>query len=652
MFSGMVSPGRGEPFSQEVCVPMLDTMRKASQTFVSKLLLMLLVLSFGIWGVSSSLVSGKSDAVVTVGDQDVSVKEFQLAYQRQIGDLSRQFGMRISAEQARAFGIDQQVYAQLAAGAALDQLSERMKLGLSKDRLAALIAEDPSFKAVNGQFDRTLFTQRLRNAGLSENDYILERSKVAVRSQIVDAVSDGFTPPQVLADALKHYRDEARSIDYLILSYANISPVKAPADDVLSTFFEGRKSRYRAPEYRSFSYLKLEPADIADVGAISEDAIKAEFDKRKDSYRKPETRTIEQLTFPSKEMAEAAAIELKKGDSTFDSLVSDQGKTATDVLLGDFTLANMPDKKIAEAAFAVKKDGGTTPVIEGAFGPVIVRVSNIRPESSRSLEETKAEIRKDLAEAAAAEEIQSIHDRYEDLRGGGSSLEDAAQQLKLKVVTIDAIDATGKNEKGDEVKTLPPAPTLVSEVFKTEIGQEALAINLGQTGYVWFEVKNITPSRDRTLDEAREDVVADWTADQQRQTLAALAASLKDRIEKGEKIAAVAEELGIAVETKSGVRRLGDDAILGPNGIAAAFSGPLGVVAEAEGADKQSRILLVVTDVSDQPSFDALDNQDQQISAVAKAAGDDILDQMVNRLQTDYGVTINRTLAEQAMVLR
>lgn len=631
---------------------MLDSLRKASQTFVAKLLLMLLVVSFGIWGVASSLKSSHTDAVITVGDQTVTAKEFQLAYQRQIADISRQFGMRVSAEQARAFGIDQQIFAQLAAGAALDQLADNMKLGLSEDRLAGLIAEDPAFHSVNGKFDRQLFISRLRNAGLHENDYIMERSKVAVRSQIVDAVSDGFTPPQTLLDALKSYRDESRSIDYLLLSYANIEPVKAPADDVLAAWYETRKANYRAPEYRSFSYLKLEPADIADTATISDADVRAEYDKRASSYRKPETRTIEQLTFPNKEMATAAATELAKGDSDFDKLVSDQGKTATDVLLGDFTRDTLPDPAIAEAAFAVKKDGGTTPVIDGAFGPVIVRVTNIRPETIRSFDEAKAEVRKDLAEVAAAEEITALHDRYEDLRGSGSSLEEAADQLKLKVVNVASIDASGRDATGVEVKGLPAAKELLAEVFKTEVGTEALPVNLGQSGYVWFDVKDITAPRDRTLDEARVDVTADWTADQQRQTLAALSATLKDRVEKGETLAAIATELSISVETKSGVRRLADDAILGAKGVAAAFSGPVGTVAEAEGADKQTRILLTVTNVNDQPTFDALDNSQGQVEAVAKAAGDDILDQMVNSLQTEYGVSINRALADQAMVLR
>ncbi|MGO7704564.1 SurA N-terminal domain-containing protein, partial [Rhizobium ruizarguesonis] len=75
-------------------------------------------------------------------------------------------------KQARAFGIEQQVLAQLVAGASLDPLAEDMNLGLSKDRLAQLIADDPAFKAVNGKFDRELFVSRLRNAGIRQDDYI------------------------------------------------------------------------------------------------------------------------------------------------------------------------------------------------------------------------------------------------------------------------------------------------------------------------------------------------------------------------------------------------------------------------------------------------------------------------------------------------
>lgn len=321
---------------------MLVFLRKASQTLFAKILLLLLVLSFGVWGVSASLFSNTSDTVVAVGDQSVSSADFAFAYQRQVADMSNRFGMQLTTEQARAFGIESQVFSQLAAGAALDQLAADMNLGLSQDRLAQLIADDPAFKNSGGNFDRALFSSRLRNAGLREDDYIEERSKVAIRSQIVDATADGFVAPKVLIDAIKAYRYENRDINYILLTNANIDLIKAPDDATLAAWFETTKSGYRAPEYRSFNYVKLEPSDIADTASITDEQIREDYERRKASYEIAGTRTIEQLSFENREMAEAALEELQKGTS-FDQLVTDQGKTAGDVLLGDFTRDRLPD---------------------------------------------------------------------------------------------------------------------------------------------------------------------------------------------------------------------------------------------------------------------------------------------------------------------
>lgn len=628
---------------------MLEVLRKGARTLVAKILLLLLVASFGVWGISASLFDAATDTVISVGDQQVSASEFSLAYQRQLSELSRRFGTQLTTEQAKAFGVPNQVYAQLAAGAALDQLSQDMNLGLSKDRLAQLIAEDPAFRTESGQFDRNLFTTRLRNAGLREDDYILERSKVAIRSQIVEATSDGFVAPKTLVDALKAYRNESRDVSYVLLNNAHIDPIKAPDEATLAAWFEAVKARYRAPEFRSFSYVKLEPADIADKAAISDEAIRQDYEARKKNYEIAGTRTIEQLSFETREMAEAALAELKTGTS-FDQLVSDQGKTASDVLLGEFSRDRLPDPILADAAFAITAEGATTDVVDGALGPVILRVTNIKEGRTRSLDEVREEIREALAEAAAVADMTTVYDQFEDLRAGGSTLEDSASQLGLKPITVKAADRTGKDEDGTDVPDLPERDALLAEVFETEVGVEALPLNIGNDGYIWIEVKDIVAERDRTLDEAREKATADWTAEQQKTALGTKAESLKERVAKGESLDVIAAELGIAVETKAGIRRQTEDAVLGPAAMTVAFGGAVGLVASAPGADPETQILLKVTDVRDQPLTDALGNADAQTNEIATAAGDDILDQMVRRLQDDYGVTINQQLAEQAMV--
>ncbi len=626
---------------------MLDSLRNAARSWVAKSLLLLLVVSFAIWGVSASLVTGTSSTVMTVGDQEISSEEFRLAYQRQLANLARQFGTRLTPDQARAFGVENEVFQQLAAGAALDQLSDDMNLGLSKDKLAKLITDDPAFKGVNGQFDKGLFSSRLRNAGLREDDYIRERSKVAVRSQVVDSVSDGFKPPQVLVDALKQYRDESRTVDYLLLSNANIDPVKAPAEDVLAKWFDGVKSRYRAPEFRTFAYVRLQPADIADASSIGDDQVRTEYEKRKDSYKTPETRTIDQLAFPNKEMADAAAAQLKEGTTTFDQVIADQGKKLSDVRLGDFSKESMPDQKLAEAAFKVSAAGGTTPVVEGTFGPVILRVSNVRPETTRSFDEVKEELRQRMAVSAASQEVTSVHDQFEDLRSGGATLEDAANQLHLKAVTVTS-DSSGQNEQGQKIADLPASNALLAEVFRIEPGADTLPVSVGNDGYVWFDLRNVTPERDRTLQEVHDKAVADWTAEQQRQALEARATELKARLDKGETLEAIAGELGLSVETKQGLRRNAEDPIFGAETTAAAFVGPSGIIGTALAADGESRLLFKVTAV-DESAPDALSG-DEQLQRMAQSAGDDMLDQMVNSLKNSYGVSINQSVVNQSTV--
>jgi peptidyl-prolyl cis-trans isomerase D len=627
---------------------MLELLRKAGKTWVAKALLILLVGSFGIWGVHSSMFANSTDAVVRVGDQKVSNSEFQLAFNSTMAQMQRSIP-GLTLEQAKAFGVESSVLSQLISGATLDQLSSDMKLGLSEDRLLQLIQDEPAFKDQSGSFSKQLMERRLYDARIRAEDYLKTKQREAVRVQVADAISDGFQAPKTLIDALQSYDSERRSIEYLMLSNANIDPIKPATDDVLKKWFEDNKAKYRAPEYRKMTYVKLEPSDISDASTITDEAVKADYDKHIDAYRTEQTRTIEQLTFADKAAADAAAAKLAAG-STFDALVTEQGKTATDVLLGDFTKEKMPTPAMADAAFAVKDNGGISAVAEGVLGPVIMRVTNIKPEVVKPLDAVKDDIRKQLALVQGNDEIQGVHDRFEDARASGSSLADTAKQLQLKSVTVDAIDARGLDMKEVQVKDIPEGARLVGELFKTEEGVETLPLDLSDGGYLWFEVNGVTPARDRSLDEVKAKVVADWTREQQQAALAKKAVELTKQISQGAKMADIAAKLKISVETKSDIKRGMDDAVLGAGAINAVFGGAEGYVSSASGANGDGQIVLHVTEVKTNTSADPLENNADQIKQIAARAGDDILDQMVNELQAEYGASVNRTLANQLMV--
>ncbi|RUZ01888.1 peptidylprolyl isomerase, partial [Mesorhizobium sp. M7A.F.Ca.CA.002.15.1.1] len=586
------------------------------------------------------------DSVITAGGTKVSINEYRLAYDRQLAVMSQQFGQRLSHEQAKALGVDNQVLAQLVSGAVLDEQARKLGLGLSKDRLAELTREDPAFKGPGGQFDRRTFEYMLQQIGMRPEDYLKNRAQVAVRQQIVEAVSDGLKAPDTFFKAVALYRGEDRTIDYLTLPKALVEPIVAPSDSVLSAYFEANKKTYAAPEYRKFSYVRLEPVDIMDPTAVTDQQVSDDYNKNKARYTTPELRTIEQLVFKTPDAAKAAFDSLKAG-ATFDKLVTAEGKTPADTLLGTLAKDKIADKAVADAAFALNANE-VSQVVQGAFGPVLLRVTEIKPEVVKPLAEVSDQIRKDLALGEASRILLDVRDNYDDTRAAGSSLADAAAKLKLKVVTIDAIDRSGLRPDASIVKDLPQSPELIKAVFDAEPNTENDALTTADNGFVFYEVASITPARDRTLDEVRQKVVADWTAAETSKRLAAKADELEKRLKAGATLDVIASELKLEKQTKRGVKREADDVDFGKEGAAAMFGvgeGGTGLIPSPTG---DGEILYKVAEVFEPAGADASSVPDDAQKSFTSGMSDDLLDQLVAQLQTQYDVRVDQAAVAQA----
>jgi peptidyl-prolyl cis-trans isomerase D len=626
---------------------MLTVLRNAAGSWVAKILLGLLVLSFAIWGISGQIFGGLGSNVVVVGDTRVSVLEYRLAYDRQVSQLSQQFGQPITREQAQAFGVDNQVLSQLVAGAVLDEQAREMRLGLSRDRLALLTAEDPAFQGANGQFDRTQFEWVLRQIGMRPQDYLKNREQVAVRQQIVEAVSDGIAAPDTFLRAVSLYQKEDRTVEYLVLPRTLVEPIDAPSDQQMQAWFDANKANYAAPEYRRLAYVKLEPEDIADPSSVTDEQIRAAYDRTIDRFTTAERRRIEQLVFAD-EAAATAALDKIRGGASFEGIVAEQGKTIGDALLGTFEKARIADPAIADAAFALAQ-GEVSNVVAGTFGPILLRVAAIEPESVRPFDTVKQEIREEIAIDEAHRVLTQVYDAYEDARAAGESLHEAAAKQKLAVTTVEAVDITGKTPDGTTLTDLPLSTTLLRDVFDTEVGVENPPLSLGSTGYVFFEVEGITPARDRPLDEVRDQVAADWTNNERTTRLVTRAAEIQKEITDGKPFAELATSLGFELQTRRGLKRDANDADFGNAGVAAAFGIGRGETGFVQAPDGESQIVFRVAEVV-QPLDAGPESLPEDVrKRFASGVGDDLLEQMVTMLQSQYSVAIDRNAIQQAL---
>ena len=509
---------------------MLRNMRKAGQTVVGKAIATIffgaLIVSFAIWGIGDIFRATPASTVAEVGDTTITVDQTRNAYTNELQRLGRQFRTVISPEQARAFGLDQQVINNLVTDAVLAEKAREMGLSVSDQLVAASIMNNPAFKGADGQFNRALFDQALRNINLSEAGFVQEQRSAMARLHLAEAIAGDINVPLAAKEALNRYATERRAASYLLLTAAMAGDVPAPTAEQLQTFFNERKSAFRAPEYRAVSVMALDASALAKPDTVSEADARQRYEQQKARYGTPERRTIQQITFPSQAEAEAAATKIKEG-ATFESVAAERNVSAQDLELGTFTKAEMLDPAVADAAFGLEQGAVSAP-ITGRFGPVLLRVTQIQPEAVRPFEEVAAELRQELATERAQGQIERIHDEIEDLRAGAKPLADIAKEKGLTLIQVPAVDANGLDKAGNPV-SLPEKDAAVKAAFASDIGVDNEALRTG-TGYVWYDVTGIEASREKTLDEVRDQVAAQWREDQVAQRLSEKARGLTERL--------------------------------------------------------------------------------------------------------------------------
>jgi peptidyl-prolyl cis-trans isomerase D len=628
---------------------MLRGIRKASTTWLGRIVLGavmgLLAAIFALWGINDIFSGFGRSTLAKIGHTEISVEQFRSTYNERLRQVERQLGHPLPPEQVKAIGLDRQVLSTMVAEAGLDQRAQQMRLGLSDAEIVRRITTEKAFLGPTGRFDRAQFEQLLRQAGYSEQRFISEQRRVTLRQQLIGSLSGDLPVPKAWLDAVNQFQNEERSIEYVALGPAQAGDIPLPTPEELNKYFEVRKILFRAPEYRKIVVVSETPAEMARWMEISEADIKAAYDQNRSRFVKPERRRVEQIIFPNMAEAEAAEAHLKSGLS-FAALAAERGLKEQDYDLGTVTKADIIDPAVADAAFALKEGDVSAPV-QGRFGVVIVTVLKVESEENKTLAELAPKIRSDLAAERAKREVRDLHDKIEDERAGGASLEQVAQKLKLTAATYD-VDHSGLGTDGKPVSSLPHAAQVISAAFNSDIGVDNDPID-ADGGFIWYSVTGITPARDRTLDEVKSEVEAHWRDDQIASRLSGKAAGILDKVKAGTPLEEVAKAEGLKVETADKLKRQVGSTTVPAKIIVSVFHTAKGSFGSSEGAAPSQWIVFRVTDVTD-PKPDATSADAKNIEDLIKRqVSEDIFGQYVSSVEDDLGTTVNPAALERAL---
>src|SRR6202171_3340387 len=528
---------------------MLRGMRKASSNWLGKIIMAVvmgvLIISFGVWGIADIFRVFGQSTLAKIGHTEISTEQFRQLYTEKLQQLGRQFGRPLTTDQARAFGLDRQVLQQTIAEAALDEEARRLGLGQSDAETMRMIVSDPNFKGVSGNFDPTRFQATIRQFGFTEQRYIADQRRGALRRQIAGTINAGLEPPKLTIEALSRFQNEQRSIEYVKLDAAQAGPIDPPSPETLASYFDDHKTQFRAPEFRKISFVAITPEDIGKWSEVSDEDAKKVFEQRRDKLGTPEQRQVLQIVFPNAEEAMAARSRIASGLS-FEDLAKERGLTPPDVDLGLIAKSAVIDGAIANAAFSVPSGEVSQPV-QGRFGVALVKIGKIEPGVEPTYESVASNLKKEIATERARTKVAELRDKMEDERGGGASVVEAAQKLGLTAVSIDAVDRSGRLPNGQLAANIPRGLDVVPQAFNSDVGVEHDPIQFNG-GYVWYDVVGITPSRERNLDEVKDQVEAKWRDDQIASRLKTKATEMVQKLERGGNLADEAAAAGSRVE--------------------------------------------------------------------------------------------------------
>ncbi len=629
---------------------MLRGIRKASANWLGRIVMgvvmSVLAASFAVWGINDIFHGFGRSTVAKIGGIEIPIEQFRQTYNDALQMLSRQSGHPIAPDEAMARGVPRQVLSEMVAEAGLNERARQMRLGVSDDEVSQRIVSNPAFQNQQGQFDRARFEDAMRQAGFNEKRFVSEQRNLTLRRQIIDSVSGNIPLPNTWLEALNQFQNQQRSIAYIALGPAQAGDIPPPTDEQLSKYFEPRKILFRAPEFRKIAAVVATPAELAKTAEVPDEDVKKIFDTYRNRYITPERRHIEQMPFPNMAEAEAASARIN-GGLTFAALAAERGLKEQDLDLGTVPKSTLIDPAVADAAFSLNQGQVSTP-IQGKFGVVIVTVSKIIPEEGKTFADVAPQIRNEIALARVKKVVQDIHDKIEDARAGGTSLEDAAQKLQLPVVTYDAIDRSGRGPDGKPIENLPHAAEVVNAAFASDVGVDNDPLE-ADGGYIWYDVTGITPARERNLDEVKSQVEAQWRDEEIATRLKAKAADILDKLKSGSTLDAMAAANGVKVETAAGITRGKPPETISAQMVDAIFHTALDAYASTEGDKPTQWIVFKVTDVKT-PGFEANSPNGKALNdMVSRQVSDDVFGQYMAWLEKDLGTSVNQAALQQAL---
>ncbi len=470
---------------------------------------------FLVWG-RGGKSSSELGVVAWVGETPIYHREQQNLYNNLVQFYRNIYKNLSTAELEKRFNLTKNALDSLIDRRAIIIEAQRRGIEVSDAEVSRKIVENQAFQS-DGRFDSSRYQQLLRQAGQTPDQFEADQRMDLLVKKMQAIVKEGIKVTE--AEMLEEFKrtKEKTAFEYVLVPPEPFTSRVTVGESEIAAHFEADKKSYFQPERIQLEYLKVEPNTAASGIQVSETAVSDYYNEHIGEFANPKMVHARHILFKidraasaeeDKKIKDRATVVLDKvkGGADFAALAKEFSQDAASGSkggdLGWFPRDRMV-KEFSESAFSLPK-GGLSGLVRTDYGYHIIRVEDIREQSTKTLTEVyetiSARIRNEGAKEAARVLADKLNEALYD-----QPVAKVAAQFGLEV------RKTGYFGIEEPTPDLPLPKEVKEPLFGLNQDEVSEEIQWGGSRY-FFHVVGRKAGHVPDLAEVREKVSADLLA--------------------------------------------------------------------------------------------------------------------------------------------
>lgn len=484
---------------------MLQRIRDNASGPLAYVVVAVITLVFGVWGIGSYFTPSSDPVIASVGSTEITQGQLQRAYEQRYQRLRDLMGDNFDPSVLRPEQLRRNVLQSLIDGEVLDQYAREAGYRVSDAQLLGAIRNNPQFQR-DGEFSQQRYLGLLSQAGVAPARYEQSlRDDLISRELRMALTQSAFAAPAEVDQAYR-LANQQRALSYLRFAPADYLDQVEISDAQIQAYYRENGDAFQRPERVRVAYVSLTPATQAQQpGAIDEQTLRGLYAQNKGKFGEPERRSGALIRVPIEGDGSAARETIQQLAAAEGDLQSRAANApGVEYRRLDAVERSALQQAPAEALFGLEA-GETSAPVKGENAWYLVSLEGVEGATTPAFDDPQVQAQlKSMANAEQSE--QAYRDKRKRLEAlafeAPNDLKTLANELGLEVQTSDWITREGGPGIGQYDAVRKAA--FSDAVLKDELN--STPIQLGADRQIVLRIEAHEPPEQRPLGDVRDRI--------------------------------------------------------------------------------------------------------------------------------------------------